>query len=68
MLMSKLLSDNGLPPLVCRVRRIVKRRNGIYEYGCQFVDLSDATRDRLFKAVITFQHQFMKRRSNYDIK
>lgn len=49
-------------PLVvfCQVVRIVTRGEGIYEYGCQFVDLKEADEEKLTQIIFDLQ-----RRRNY---
>ena len=60
LLRSDIFEGKTLPPLVCTVRRVTKRRIG-YEYGCEFADLTPATEDMIAKAIMEIQLKRMRR-------
>ena len=54
------MEDLQLPPLICVVRRVARRRNS-FEYGCEFVDLKPAVEDAIVKAIMEMQRKRVRR-------
>ncbi len=54
------MEELQLPPLICVVRRMTRRKNG-FEYGCEFVDLRPAVEDTIVKAIMEMQRKRMRR-------
>ena len=54
------MGDLQLPPLICVVRRVARRRNS-FEYGCEFVDLKPAVEDAIVKAIMEMQRKRVRR-------
>lgn len=54
------IGDLQLPPLICVVRRMARRKNG-FEYGCEFVDLRPAVEDAIVRAIMEMQRKRMRR-------
>ena len=59
-LRSRLLPDQDLPPVMCEVRRVTEKKKGLYEYGCQFVDLHPAMEDQIARAIVELQRQKLR--------
>ncbi|MCI8525947.1 MAG: PilZ domain-containing protein [Oscillospiraceae bacterium] len=51
----RLLPERETLRIFCRVLRIVHRENGRQEYGCQFLDLSDADQEKLTQMIFELQ-------------
>ncbi|MBR3560452.1 MAG: PilZ domain-containing protein [Oscillospiraceae bacterium] len=60
LLRSNRVGDLQLPPLICVVRRVSRRKQG-YEYGCEFVDLRPAVEDAIARAIMEMQRKRMRR-------
>ena len=60
LLQSRLLKDWEVVPLMCVVRRGVKRK-AYMEYGCEFVDLTEKQEDMIVKAILEMQTNPMQR-------
>lgn len=63
LLKSDLLKNLEMAPLMCVVRRGVKRK-AYNEYGCEFVDLTPKMEDMIVKAILEMQTQPMLRRKS----
>lgn len=63
LLSARLLPDQEMEPLLCRVRRIMPIRGGNY-YGCQFLELDPATEDQISKVVVQLQMERLKRQAS----
>ena len=63
LLKSRLLPGGQLSSLLCEVRRITQRRGNVFEYGCQFIDLSSADEDLIAKAIMDMQRIQAKRQT-----
>lgn len=58
MLSASLLEGWSPMQLMCVVRRVVRRKT-IFEYGCEFIDLSPAVEEAVSKAILEMQLQRM---------
>ncbi|MBO4914473.1 MAG: PilZ domain-containing protein [Oscillospiraceae bacterium] len=54
LLTSRILKEWELTPLMCVVRRGTRKR-GLYEYGCEFVDLTDQMESIITRAIMEMQ-------------
>lgn len=61
LLKSRLLPDSELKPVVCTVCRVTERKNGMFDYGCQFTELDAAAEDEISKAILQLQMKRMRR-------
>ena len=60
LLRANAVGELQLPPLICVVRRVARRRNS-FEYGCEFVDLKPAVEDAIVKAIMEMQRKRVRR-------
>ena len=60
-LKSRLLPDSELKPVVCTVCRVTERKNGMFDYGCQFTELDAAAEDEISKAILQLQMKRIRR-------
>ena len=61
LLKSRLLPDSELKPVVCTVCRVTERKNGMFDYGCQFTELDAAAEDEISKAILQLQMKRIRR-------
>lgn len=53
----RLLPRQPVFEMRCQIVRIIERRHNYYEYGCKFLDLSEAEENRILQAVFELQRQ-----------
>ena len=56
----KLLEDREPSIIYCEVLRVIEKENGLWEYGCQFLELNEADQDRITENIFTAQRQSRK--------
>lgn len=58
LLLSLDLSQGGMPPstILCQILRVIGQE-GDYEYGCQFIDPSEADQDRIVQVLFALQRK-----------
>ncbi len=61
-LRARLTPTQDISELNCIVRRVTPKRGGVFEYGCQFIDLTPADQDQISRAIMEMQ-QYQVRRS-----
>lgn len=59
MLKVKLLEDRAPSIMYCQVLRVIERDGGKYEYGCKFLELTEADQEKIIQNIFTVQR--MKR-------
>ena len=57
MLWSKLAPDSEVIQVACQIVRINERKYGSFEYGCRFLDLSEAEEERILQIIFKMQRQ-----------
>ncbi len=57
LLAAKLTSNSEPIQLLCQILRINERRYGSFEYGCRFLNLSEADEERIFQIIFDMQRQ-----------
>lgn len=57
LLWSKLTPDSEPIQVVCQIVRINERRYGSFEYGCRFLNLSEAEEERVLQIIFDMQRQ-----------
>lgn len=57
LLWSKLTPDSEPIQVVCQIVRINERRYGSFEYGCRFLNLSEAEEERILQVIFDMQRQ-----------
>ena len=58
---SKLLPNWEVAPLLCVIRRVIKKKSNLFEYGCEFMNLAPATEDQIAKVIMELQRERVKR-------
>lgn len=57
LLWAKLTPNSEPTQVVCQIVRINERQHGSFEYGCRFLDLSDAEEERILQIIFDMQRQ-----------
>ena len=57
LLWSKLTPDSEVIQVSCQIVRINERKYGSLEYGCRFLDLSEAEEERILQIIFNMQRQ-----------
>ena len=57
LLWSKLAPDSEVIQVACQIVRINERKYGSFEYGCRFLDLSEAEEERILQIIFKMQRQ-----------
>lgn len=57
LLWSKLTPDSEPIQVICQIVRINERRYGSFEYGCRFLNLSEAEEERVLQIIFDMQRQ-----------
>lgn len=57
LLWANLIPNTEPTQVVCQIVRINERRHGSFEYGCRFLDLSEAEEERILKIIFNLQRQ-----------
>ena len=60
-LRTRLTSTQAMSSIMCEVRRVTLRRDGKFEYGCRFLNLSPVDEDRISKAIMEMQQSQARR-------
>ncbi len=53
----KLLEDRPPSAMYCRILRVTEKEDSTYEYGCQFVKLSETDQDQIAESIFTVQRR-----------
>lgn len=53
----RLLEDRPPSAMYCRILRVTKKDDDTYEYGCQFVKLSETVQDQIAESIFTVQRR-----------
>ena len=51
----KLLEDRAPSAMYCQILRITEKEQSKYEYGCKFLELTEADQDQIAQNIFTFQ-------------
>lgn len=57
LLWSKLIPNSEPIQVICQIVRINERRYGSFEYGCRFLNLSEAEEDRILQIIFNMERQ-----------
>ena len=60
-LRARLSPEQDISEFPCIVRRVTPKRGGMFEYGCQFVNLTAADQDRISRAIMEIQQNLARR-------
>lgn len=53
----RLLEDQDPSVMLCEVLRITERENGVFEYGCRFLALSESDKERITQNIFAVQRK-----------
>lgn len=51
----QMLEDRDLSVMMCQILRVTKKENGMFEYGCRFVGMSEAVEAKISHHIFTTQ-------------
>ena len=54
---ARLLPDQAPLDLGCQILRILERKHDYFEYGCRFLDLSEADENRILQIIFGLQRK-----------
>ncbi|MDE7218852.1 MAG: PilZ domain-containing protein [Oscillospiraceae bacterium] len=57
----KLLEDRPVSAMFCQVLRVIERENAQFEYGCQFLELTEAEQEKITQNIFAAQRRQMGR-------
>lgn len=58
----KLIDDRPESAMFCQVLRVTKKEDGQFEYGCQFLELTEEDEDRIVKNIFEAQSQAQRQK------
>lgn len=53
----KLMEDRPVSAMICQVVRITEQGKGLFEYGCQFLELTEEDQDRIAQGIFSAQRK-----------